>query len=68
MYYCFNYVPTYIVLEELGGGTLFDVLENRGGELLPRGRALDIACQLICAFKYIHEDLSPYAMIIHRGT
>ena len=56
------------MLEELDRGTLYDLLEKRRGELLPRGRVLDIARQLISALKYIHEDLSPYAMIIHRGT
>lgn len=56
-----------IVLEELSGGTLSGVLERRGREVLPRGRALEIARQLISALEYIHEDLSPYAMIIHRG-
>ena len=54
------------VLEGLGGGTLSDVIDKRGG-LLPRGMALDIARQLISALQYLHEDLSPFAMMIHRG-
>jgi len=56
-----------IVLEELSGGTLSDLLERRRGEPLPCGRVLDIARQLISAMQYLHEDISPYAMIIHRG-
>eukprot|EP01036_Dinobryon_divergens_P032540 gene32540-42153_t len=56
----------FMVLEKLGGGTLSDVIEKHGG-LLPRWSALDIALQLITALQYLHEELSPFAMIIHRG-
>eukprot|EP01036_Dinobryon_divergens_P030328 gene30328-39557_t len=56
----------FMVLETLGGGTLSDVIEGAQGTLLPRGRALDIAHQLISAIHYLHEELSPYAMMIHR--
>ena len=62
-----NDMCTLIVLETLGGGTLSDVIEGAQGTLLPRGRALDIAHQLISAIHYLHEELSPYAMMIHRG-
>ena len=60
------YVSLPIVLEELGGGTLPELIERKGG-ILPRGQALDIARQLACALQHIQEDLSPFAMIIHRG-
>lgn len=61
---CHCKIPT--VLEELGRGTLSDLIEKQGG-LLSRWMALDIARQLISALQYLHEDLSPFAMIIHRG-
>ena len=66
-YSIFLYFPLIIVLEELGGGTLSDMIERRRGAILPRGQALDIARQLACALQHIQEDLSPFAMIIHRG-
>ena len=68
MYVCMYVCLLLIVLEALGGGTLSDVIDRAQGTLLPHGRALDIAYQLISALHYIHEDLSPYAMMIHRGT
>eukprot|EP01035_Chromulina_nebulosa_P027405 gene27405-36046_t len=56
----------FIVLEELGGGTLSDMIERRGG-ILPRGQALDFARQLACALQHLHEDLSPFAMGEEEG-
>lgn len=56
----------FVVLEQLGGGTLFELLEIHK-RALPLRTALDIAHQLVSALHYLHEDLSPYAMIIHRG-
>eukprot|EP01036_Dinobryon_divergens_P032716 gene32716-42364_t len=56
----------FIVLEELGGGTLSEMIEKRRGGILPCGQALDIARQLACALQHLQEDLSPFAMIIHR--
>ena len=58
----------FVVLEELGGGTLTDLIAKRTGGILPRSQALDIARQLACALQHLQEDLSPFAMIIHRGT
>ena len=55
------------MLEELEEGTLADVIESRAG-ILPVVRALEIARQLACALQYLHEDLSPFAMIVHRGA
>ena len=66
-YFIIVYFIYYTVLEELCGGTLHDMLDKRCGKLLPRGRALDIAYQLTSALKYLHEDLSSYTMILHRG-
>ena len=57
-----------IVLEELSGGTLSDVIKKRTGGILLHRQALDIALQLACALHHLQEDLSPFAMIIHRGT
>lgn len=59
-------VEPFVVLEHLAGGTLSEVIERFGNNLPPR-KALDVARQLISALKYLHEDLSPYAMIVHRG-
>ena len=56
-----------VVLEELCGGTLSDMIERRKGRILPRWQALDIARQLACALQHLQEELSPFAMIIHRG-
>ena len=56
----------FVVLEQLGGGTLSELIEIRKSTL-PLRTALNIAHQLVSALKYLHEDLSPYAMIIHRG-
>ena len=56
----------FVVLEPLAGGTLSEVIERHGNNL-PPWKALNIARQLISALKYLHEDLSPYAMIVHRG-
>eukprot|EP01036_Dinobryon_divergens_P032718 gene32718-42368_t len=56
----------FIVLEELGGGTLSDMIVKRRCGILPCGQALDIAHQFACALQHLQEDLSPFAMIIHR--
>eukprot|EP01036_Dinobryon_divergens_P027845 gene27845-36686_t len=55
----------FVVLEQLGGGTLSELIEIRKSTL-PLRTALNIAHQLVSALKYLHEDLSPYAMIVHR--
>eukprot|EP01036_Dinobryon_divergens_P033698 gene33698-43555_t len=57
----------FVVLELLGGGTLSELIEFQK-RTLPLQTALDIAHQLISALKYLHEDLNPYAMIIHRDV
>eukprot|EP01035_Chromulina_nebulosa_P027892 gene27892-36738_t len=57
----------FIVLEELCEGTLSDVIEKRQGRIFPHAQALDIARQLACALQHLQEELSPFAMIIHRG-
>lgn len=57
----------FIVLQKLEGGTLAQLLHKSKGAL-PISKALDIAFQLASALKYLHNDMSQYASVIHRGT
>jgi len=70
-----NTPRSFIAVELLGGGTLDQYIESSGERslLLKSDLAsslktcLPIARQLVLALKYLHEDLHPSAMIIHRG-
>ena len=77
-------VRKLIVLENLEGGTLSDILRGRrnlieesslqytyaemGPLRLPIHTILNIAYSLISAIKYLHFDVHPDAIIIHRGN
>jgi serine/threonine protein kinase len=67
---------SFIAVEHLGGGTLKQFIDSGEGTLLKssfkkipslKSSILPIAQQLVSALKYLHEDLHPTAMVIHRG-
>jgi serine/threonine protein kinase len=72
-----NTPRSFIAVEHLGGGTLDQGILSGEGSLLKSvskkssslklSVLLPIAKQLVSALKYLHEDLHPMAMIIHRG-
>lgn len=68
----------FLVVEHLDRGTLSNILDDpsifnpdsdfKNGKRLSVKNSLSIARQLITALKYLHEDLSSNATIIHRGN
>ena len=65
----------YIAVEYLAGGTLDKVIAGYqqppsqgyfGG--MPFHTAISIAIELVSALKYLHHDMHPDAIVIHRGT
>jgi serine/threonine protein kinase len=66
----------FVVVEHLSTGTLANVLDNPSiifkdtqivNSRIPVRGAILIARELISALKYLHNDLSPIATVIHRG-
>ena len=66
----------FVVVEHLPTGTLANVLDNPSiifkdtqivNSRIPVRGAILIARELISALKYLHNDLSPIATVIHRG-
>jgi serine/threonine protein kinase len=57
----------FIIVEYLYGGTLDQMISlHKLG--LPIQSALTIASELAAALKYLHNDVDPSLMVIHRGT
>lgn len=57
----------FIIVEYLYGGTL-DQLISQYKLGLPIQTAITIASELAAALKYLHNDVDPSLMVIHRGT
>lgn len=59
----------FIAIDYLGGGTLEDLIRRyQGSSGIPLKMALPIALELASALKYLHDDMHPDAIVIHRGT
>jgi len=63
---------SFIVIDNLEGGTLEKLLEetsfgSHASKGLPLRKVVTLARDLATALFYLHEELNPFALIIHRG-